>query len=453
MSGIGVHSGVKSNIKILPADENHGIKFKRIDLPDKPIIDADIKHVSSTERSTTLSHNGIEIKTLEHLLAALYGNNIDNALIEIDAQEVPILDGSAKELVQAIKKAGIKEQKAEKLYYEITEPVTFENKETGSSFIALPSDRYQITSLVSFCKDTLKQHATIEDISEFNEEVSKARTFCFLSEIRYLLANNLIKGGDLHNALVIIDQDLSKEEEAILRKSFNLSDDIKINSGNKILGAGEFRYENELARHKLLDVIGDLALLGRPIKGHIIAKKPGHKANTRFAQELRKIFNGNDYRSYENYIPKYDPNKPPVFDTNQIFNILPQKPPFLMVDKIIELTDHHIVGIKNTTINESFYTGHFPNEPILPGVLQIEAMAQTAGILTYHIHKEALGAPTYLAKVEEAKFKRKITPGDTLIIYCSLKTGLKRGIIYMQSKIFVGSNIASEGIIVAKTEL
>jgi UDP-3-O-[3-hydroxymyristoyl] N-acetylglucosamine deacetylase/3-hydroxyacyl-[acyl-carrier-protein] dehydratase len=376
LKGVGIHTGQEVNLKFKPAKENQGYVFCRVDLPEKPLIEANINFVVNTDRGTNLDKNGIKIRTSEHVLAALVGMGIDNILIELDAPEPPIMDGSSKYFVEALKKAGLKKQDTIREEYVVKEPISYYDEDSGSDITIIPSENYEVTAMVDFGTKILgTQNATMKNLSQFNDEFSNARTFSFLHEIEMLLDNGLIKGGDLNNAIVYVDKELSDETMLKLKKAFN-KEKLSVQS-NGILDNLKLHYPNEAARHKLLDVIGDLALLGIRIRGKVIANKPGHYVNTMFAKHLSSIIKSEK----RNLAPQIDWSKPPVMDINQIKNIIPHRPPFLFLDKILEISKDHIIGLKNITINEEFFNGHFPGKPIMPGVLQIEAMAQAGGVL------------------------------------------------------------------------
>jgi UDP-3-O-[3-hydroxymyristoyl] N-acetylglucosamine deacetylase/3-hydroxyacyl-[acyl-carrier-protein] dehydratase len=414
-------------------------------MPDKPIIEADINYVVNTKRGTTLEKNGINIQTSEHVLAALVGLEIDNVLIELDAAEPPIMDGSSKYFVEALIKAGIKEQSEDRVEYIVKDVISYYDEESGSDITVIPSKFYEVTTMVDFGTKILgTQNATMKKLSQFKTDFADARTFSFLHEIEMLLDNGLIKGGDMNNAIVYVDKELSKETMLKLRKVFN-TDKLSVQS-NGILDNLTLHYPNEAARHKLLDVIGDLALIGTRIKGKVIANKPGHYVNTMFAKRLASIIK-NEKR---NVAPVIDLSKPPVMDVNQIMKILPHRPPFLLVDKILEISDKHIIGLKNITMNEEFFNGHFPEKPIMPGVLQIEAMAQAGGVLILNTVSDPENYLTFFAKIENAKFKYPVVPGDTLIFKCELLSPLRRGVVHMKARAFVEGKLTSEAELTAK---
>jgi UDP-3-O-[3-hydroxymyristoyl] N-acetylglucosamine deacetylase/3-hydroxyacyl-[acyl-carrier-protein] dehydratase len=445
LRGVGIHTGQEVNLTFKPTKENQGYVFCRVDLPEKPLIEANINFVVNTDRGTNLDKNGIKIRTSEHVLAALVGMEIDNILIELDAPEPPIMDGSSKYFVEALKKAGIKKQDAVREEYVVKEPISYYDEDSGSDITVIPSENYEVTAMVDFGTKILgTQNATMKNISQFNDEFSNARTFSFLHEIEMLLDNGLIKGGDLNNAIVYVDKELSDETMLKLKKAFN-KEKLSVQS-NGILDNLKLHYPNEAARHKLLDVIGDLALLGTRIKGKVIANKPGHYVNTMFAKHLSSIIKSEK----RNLAPKIDWSKPPVMDVNQIKNIIPHRPPFLFLDKILEISKDHIIGLKNVTMNEEFFNGHFPGKPIMPGVLQIEAMAQAGGVLILNTVPDPKNYLTFFAKIDNAKFKTPVIPGDTLIFKCQLLSPLRRGICHMKAQAFVDGKLTSEAELMAK---
>lgn len=445
LKGTGLHTGQAVNMTVHPAPENHGFKFKRIDIEDAPIIPATVDNVVSTNRSTVIGKKDITVSTIEHLLAAFVGSSIDNALIELDASEVPIMDGSSVAFVNAIQEVGIEEQEADRDFLEIEEGFSFTDEATGTEYMVTPSENYDITTLIDFNSATLgQQYALLSNINDFNTAIAPARTFAFLHEVEQLLDNGLIKGGDLENAVVIVDEVLSESDLARLEQKIGKRG-IAIHKG--ILNTTDLRFNNEPARHKLLDVVGDLALVGKSIKGRIIASKPGHTSNVKLAEKLKAIYL--KQRKLRG-VPKYDPSKPPVYDTMEIAGMLPHRYPFLLVDKIIEVGEKHVVGVKNITFNENFFMGHFPNNPVMPGVLQMEALAQTGGILALSQVEEAHKWDTYFLKMDNVKFKRKVVPGDTLILKMELLSPIRRGIVHMKGTVYVGNQLASEGELTAQ---
>jgi UDP-3-O-[3-hydroxymyristoyl] N-acetylglucosamine deacetylase/3-hydroxyacyl-[acyl-carrier-protein] dehydratase len=445
LKGVGIHTGQEVNLKFKPAKENQGYVFCRVDIPEKPLIEANINFVVNTDRGTNLDKNGIKIRTSEHVLAALVGMGIDNILIELDAPEQPIMDGSSKYFVEALKKAGLKKQDTIREEYVVKEPISYYDEDSGSDITIIPSENYEVTAMVDFGTKILgTQNATMKNLSQFNDEFSNARTFSFLHEIEMLLDNGLIKGGDLNNAIVYVDKELSDETMLKLKKAFN-KEKLSVQS-NGILDNLKLHYPNEAARHKLLDVIGDLALLGIRIRGKVIANKPGHYVNTMFAKHLSSIIKSEK----RNLAPQIDWSKPPVMDINQIKNIIPHRPPFLFLDKILEISKDHIIGLKNITINEEFFNGHFPGKPIMPGVLQIEAMAQAGGVLILNSVPDPKNYLTFFAKIDNAKFKTPVVPGDTLIFKCQLLSSFRRGICHMKAQAFVDGKLTSEAELMAK---
>lgn len=446
VSGVGLHSGQQVNMTFCPAPADHGYKFKRVDIDGEPIINADCDLVVDVSRGTTLESNGARVSTVEHVLAALVGLQVDNVLIEMDGQEAPILDGSSKFFIEAIEKAGIQEQDAERNYFELDTNLVYNDPENKIDMMAVPSDEYKLTVMIDYNSPVLgSQHASIERIQEFKDQLSSSRTFCFLHELEMLLKHDLIKGGDLNNAIVVVDKVVTDDELEHLAKLFN-KPKVEVRSEG-ILNNAELRHQNEPARHKLLDVVGDLALVGRPLKAKITASRPGHAANVEFAKVIKKYIKE---RKKREVIPEYDPNKAPVFDINSIDKTLPHKYPFLLVDKIIEMSDNHVVGIKNVTFNEPFFQGHFPGNPVMPAVLQLEAMAQVGGILALSTVDEPEKYNTYFLMIDKAKFKNKVVPGDTLVIKLELLSPIRRGICEMKGTAYVGNKIASTANLVAQ---
>ncbi len=446
VTGVGLHTGKTVKLTFKPSDKNSGVRFLRTDINNEAFVNADVKNVADTTRGTTLEENGNRIATVEHVLAAIAGFEIDNIVMEIDAPETPILDGSSKPFADALGKAGIVEQEAEREVVEITETINYFNEENGSEIIAIPSDRYRISCMIDFNTKVLgSQHASLNQMSDFKNEIAPSRTFVFLHELERLLERNLIKGGDLSNAIVFVDHEVSQSALNQMASLFN-KPTIEIKDGG-LLNNLDLYFDNEPARHKLLDVLGDLVLVGKPIKAQIIAIKPGHSVNIEFVKKIKKYIKD---KLNSNDIPKYDPNVKPIFDVNDIKKMLPHRYPFLLVDKIIEMSDSHVVGIKNVTMNESFFQGHFPGEPIMPGVLQIEAMAQTGGILNLSTLENPHDYNTYFLKIDNVRFKKKVVPGDTLIFKLDFLAPVRRGICHMRGTAYVGNKVVAEAELMAQ---
>ncbi|HAC21460.1 MAG TPA: UDP-3-O-[3-hydroxymyristoyl] N-acetylglucosamine deacetylase [Porphyromonadaceae bacterium] len=444
LQGKGLHTGLDIVVTFLPAPENHGYKIKRVDLEDQPVIDALAENVVATQRGTVVSKKGVQISTIEHAMAALYAYEIDNCLIEVNAPEFPILDGSAKHYVEEIEKAGIVEQSVSKDYYIVKNKIEVRDEETGSSLIILPDDKFSVNALISFDSAVLSnQFATLNDLSEFKDEIAASRTFVFVREVEALIQNNLIKGGDLDNAIVIYDQKLSQEDLDNLADTMGIEHKVVNELG--YINNKPLVFVNEPARHKLLDIIGDIALIGKPIKGRIIATRPGHKINNQLARMIRK-----DIKQNEVQAPLYNICNAPVMDINKIKGLLPHRYPFLMVDKIIDLGSDYIVGVKNVTTNEPFFMGHFPEEPVMPGVLLVEAMAQTGGLLVLNSVDEPQRYSTYFMKIDAVKFRQKVVPGDTVVFRLNLLTEIRRGCAYMKGYAFVGEKVVCEAEFMAQ---
>jgi UDP-3-O-[3-hydroxymyristoyl] N-acetylglucosamine deacetylase/3-hydroxyacyl-[acyl-carrier-protein] dehydratase len=447
VSGSGLHTGEKVTMTFNPAAENHGYKFRRIDIEGMPIIDADVDNVTDTSRGTTISQNGASVSTIEHVLAALVGLEIDNVLIDMDGPETPIMDGSSIQFVEAIRSAGFLEQEADREYYHIPYNIHYSEPDRKVEMVAMPlDDDYRFTCMVDYNSQVLgSQHASISSITEFVDNIASCRTFCFLHELEMLLKHDLIKGGDLNNAIVVVDKEVDQEELNHLAKLFNRKDISVAPQG--ILNNIELRHQNEPARHKLLDMIGDLALVGVPLRGHIMAARPGHAANVAFAKKIKTLIKKERSRKH---FKVYDPNMKPVYDTVQIMEILPHRYPMLMIDKILELTKSHVVGLKNVTMNEGLFMGHFPGAPLFPGVLQIEAMAQTGGILVLNTVPDPQNYITLFLKIENARFKDKVIPGDTIIFHCNLIAPIRRGIAQMKGVGMVGERVVVEAELMAQ---
>ncbi len=445
LKGVGIHTGKEVTMTLKPAPVNTGLIFVRTDLEGSPVIEAKATYVTNTDRGTNLEKKGVFIRTGEHVLAAAVGMDIDNLIIELDAEEPPIMDGSAAAFVEAIEDAGIVEQDAEREEYIVRENITYKDPDTGSEIVIMPADEFQVTTLVDFGTKILgTQNATLEHLSRFKDEISKARTFSFLHELEALLDQGLIKGGDINNAIVYVDDEISPEVLEKLKKAFNRSD-ISVKP-NGILDNLDLYWSNEAARHKLLDLIGDLALIGVRIRGKVIATKPGHKVNTTFAKKMAKLIQ----IEKRNRVPQIDLNKPPLMDIHQIMDVLPHRPPFLLIDKIIELSDKHVIGIKNVTMNEPYFIGHFPGAPVMPGVLQVEAMAQCGGVLVLNTVPDPENYLTYFMKMDNVKFKQKVLPGDTLIFKAELLEPIRRGIARMQAYGYANGKLVVEAELMAQ---
>ncbi|MEN0003039.1 MAG: bifunctional UDP-3-O-[3-hydroxymyristoyl] N-acetylglucosamine deacetylase/3-hydroxyacyl-ACP dehydratase [Bacteroidota bacterium] len=446
LKGVGLHTGQEVTITFKPAPVDHGIKFKRIDLDNQPLLSADVTKVVSTQRGTTIKVGNAHISTIEHALSALAGLGIDNILIELDGPEVPIMDGSAKEFVSILKASGIDEQEKEREYFEVHEPIRYKDEESGAELLALPADSFEVITMIDFNSEVLgQQYARLDDLNKYETEIAPCRTFVFLHELEFLFDQNLIKGGDLDNAIVIADKQVSQDYLDQLAKKLD-KPSVKVDNDG-ILNTLKLHFKNEPARHKLLDVVGDISLLGKPIKGKIVAIKPGHKANVEFTKVLKKHY---QEQKRLRGLPHYDPSAKPLFDTVKIAEWLPHRYPFLLIDKIIELSETHVVGVKNVSFNEYYFQGHFPNNPVMPGVLQLEAMAQTGGILALSTVEDPGNWDNYFMKIDNAKFRQKVVPGDTVIFRLDLLAPIRRGICQMKGVAFVGDKIVSEAELTAQ---
>ena len=444
VSGKGLHSGVDITAIFKPAPENYGYKFKRVDLEGEPVIDALAENVVDTRRGTVLGKNGVVVSTVEHALAALYASGIDNCLIEVNGPELPILDGSAIRYIENIEAVGLKEQNADKDFYIIKEKIQLKDEETGSVLTVYPDDSFSVECMVEYNSPVLpNQFAVLDDLSEFKNEVASARTFVFVREIQPLLENNLIKGGDLENAIVIYDQKISQEKVNEICDIVNVPHLSLDNLG--YINPKPLVWDNEPARHKLMDIIGDFALIGRPIKGRVVAIRPGHTINNKFTRMMRKEVKHTEIQS-----PVYNPNIAPLIDINGIKKLLPHRYPFLLIDKIIEIDKKHCVAVKNVTVNEPFFQGHFPQEPVMPGVLQVEAMAQAAGVLVLNFLEDPEKYSTYFLKIDNVKFRQKVVPGNTLLLNVALTTEIRRGCAMVKGYAFVGEKVVCEAEFMAQ---
>jgi UDP-3-O-[3-hydroxymyristoyl] N-acetylglucosamine deacetylase/3-hydroxyacyl-[acyl-carrier-protein] dehydratase len=445
LSGVGLHTGREVKMTFKPAPVNNGFTFVRIDLEGNPIVEADANFVVNTQRGTNLEKLGVKIQTPEHVLAALIGCDLDNVIIELNASELPIMDGSSQYFVEALEKAEVVEQEGIRKFYVVKEVISFIDEATGSEIIVMPSEDYQITTMVDFGTKVLgTQNATLKSISDFKKEIANARTFSFLHELESLLDEGLIKGGDLNNAIVYVDKEISEKTMNNLKVAFG-KEKISVKP-NGILDNLTLHHPNEAARHKLLDVIGDLSLIGTRIKGKVIANKPGHFVNTQFAKKMAKLIK----IEQRNYVPTFDLHQEPLMDIHKIMSILPHRPPFLFIDRIIEMSANHVVGMKNVTMNESFFVGHFPEAPVMPGVIIVEAMAQTGGILVLSTVPDPENYLTFFMKIDNVKFKHKVLPGDTLIFKCELITPIRRGICHMQAHAYANGKLVAEAELMAQ---
>jgi len=444
ISGIGLHTGQEVTLTFKPAPINHGISFKRIDLEGQPIIEADVKYVTETDRGTTLDKKGAKLQTIEHVLAACSGLKLDNLLIEINGEEPPILDGSSIQFMTVLKEAEPIAQNAMRKYFVVREEICYEDPETGSKIQVFPADEFSVSVSIDYDSKVLGfQETELKSITDFEADYADARTFCFLHELELLLKHGLIKGGDLSNAIVYVEDKVEENELNRLASIFKKETIGVCKDG--YLNNLSLRHDDEAARHKLLDVVGDLMLVGVPIKGRIVAHKPGHGPNTTFAKLIKEVM-----KKQKNQPPVYDQNVAPVMDIHQIMDTLPHRPPFLLVDKILELGESRVVGLKNVTMNEDFFNGHFPGAPVMPGVLQVEAMAQVGGILILNTVPDPENYLTYFMKIDKVKFKHKVLPGDTLIFEMELVSPIRRGICHMFGRAFVGNKIVMEGELMAQ---
>ena len=447
LSGVGLHTGEQVNMTILPAKEKHGYKFQRVDVEGQPIVKADPDNVTTTERGTTLEKDGAVVSTIEHVLAALYAMQVDNALIQLDGPEVPIMDGSSKPFLDAIKAVGLVEQEEDREYFELTENVKWEDEERGIEFLAIPDDNYRVTVMVDYNSPVLgTQHASMLQIEDFEKEISSCRTFCFLKELEYLATNNLIKGGSLDNAIVLVErEDVTQDEMDHLAKLLGKENLSVTYDGIGTLNHTELAFENEPARHKLLDIVGDLALVGKPIKAHILAARPGHAGNVQFAKLLKE-----QIKKQEQKGKVFDLDKEPLYNINDIEKMLPHRYPFLLVDKVMEITDDTIIGVKNITMNEPQFTGHFPGNPIFPGVLQIEAMAQCGGVFALSKVEDPHLYSTYFMKIDNVKFKTMVRPGDTVVFELKLLSPIRRGLVNMGGTAYVNGKAVMQADMLAQ---
>ncbi len=446
LGGVGIHTGQSITVRFVPAPPGSGVRFRRVDLDPPVEIPALADYVVNVERGTTLGKNGVRIATVEHLMAAVAALEIDNLVVEVDGEEIPILDGSAAPFIEALQQAGVEPQDAEREVFVIDRVYRYENPESDTSLVAVPGDGYRVTAMIDFDSPLLGlQYAYVRSMQEFVETAASARTFCFFHELEMLVDHGLIRGGDLTNAIVFVDGPVRDEAVEKLKSVFG-NQVVEIPEQG-ILNRQSLRYANEPARHKLLDMVGDLALVGVPIQGHVFGMRPGHRANVELAKVLRKGYL--EYKKKKG-VPHYDPARTPAFSARDILKILPHKHPFLLVDKVIEVGDDFIVGIKNVTYNEPFFVGHFPDEPVMPGVLQVEALAQLGGILILGFEDDPSAYSTYFLRIEEARFKEKVVPGDTMVMKMELTAPIRRGICQMKGTVYVAGKVAAEARMTAQ---
>jgi len=442
-SGLGLHTGLPVEMKVLPAPENHGYVFQRVDIEGQPTVKAIVENVVDTSRSTMIEKNGARVGTVEHVLSALYGLEIDNALIQIDSAETPILDGSSKLYIDAFQQVGIVDQDADREYFVVKKNISYQDEESGIEIQTFPSDHFSADVMIDYSSEILgHQYSSISSLKEYAKEVATCRTFVFFRDLEILAKKNLIKGGSLDNAIVILEKETSQEE---VDRVTDLLGKPRLVAKRGVLNNVKLRFSNEPARHKLLDLIGDLALIGMPIKGKILASRPGHYSNVQFAMKIKQII-----KKESEKVPEYDPNKAPLYDVMAIQKLLPHRPPFLLVDKVLSVTNKEVIALKNVTMNEPFFVGHFPEQPVMPGVLICEAMAQAGGVLALSQVPDPENYLTYFMKMDKVKFRGMVKPGDTLIFRLTLMTPIRRGIVNMKGEAFVGDNLVTEGEFMAQ---